>query len=185
MRFWCVLDDIIPLRRRPLLFQRFLTRVSGVGHTQLLLSHWSRGVKQHFQPAVMKTKRPMTTQNNYDFVTVPRETSCIITEPSVPAGVFLYFLYTLGTLGYGFPLLSSSCERRDRGKGGPPGLRNNLRLHPLCIIEQISCEQLLPVKMTRFGFIATDKRSGSICMLQLSAVLISLLIPAFNISRQT
>lgn len=69
--------------------------------------------------------------------------------------------------------------------GGPPGLKNNLRLHPLRIIEQISYEQLLPVKMTRYHFIAMDKRSDSICMLQLSAILISLPIPAFNISWQT
>lgn len=56
---------------------------------------------------------------------------------------------------------------------GPPGLRNNLRQHPPRIIEQISYEQLLPVKMTCFHFIAVDKRSDSICMLQLSAILIS------------
>lgn len=52
--------------------------------------------------------------------------------------------------------------------GGPSGQTN---LHPPRLIEQISYEQLLPVKVTRFHFIATDKRSDSICILQLSAVL--------------
>lgn len=51
---------------------------------------------------------------------------------------------------------------------GPSGQRN---LHPLRLIEQISYEQLLPVKMTPSHFITADKRSDSICMLQLSAIL--------------
>lgn len=50
---------------------------------------------------------------------------------------------------------------------GPSGQRN---LHPLRLIEQISYEQLLPVKMTLSHFITADKRSDSICMLQLSAI---------------
>lgn len=50
---------------------------------------------------------------------------------------------------------------------GPSGQRN---LHPLRLIEQISDEQLLPVKMTLSHFITADKRSDSICMLQLSAI---------------
>lgn len=76
-------------------------------------------------------------------------------------------------------------QAKGEERGGPSGPRNNLRLHPLRIIEQISNEQLLPVKMTRFHFIAMDKRSDSICMLHLSAIVISLPIPAFNISWQT
>lgn len=73
--------------------------------------------------------------------------------------------------------------RRAGGSLGAP--RNNLRLYPLRIIEQIGNEQLLPVTMTRFNFICTDTGSDSICMLRLPARLISSPIPAFNISWQT
>lgn len=86
----------------------------------------------------------------------------------------------------GFPLLSTHWKQKGGGGGGGPwGQRINRCLHSLQIIEQISNEQLLPVKMTRFHFITMDKRSDSICMLQLSAILIRLPIPAFNISWQT
>lgn len=72
---------------------------------------------------------------------------------------------------YGFPLGFRFARLLLNALGaervGPPGQRN---LHPLCLIEQISDEQLLPVKMTLSHFITADKRSVSICMLQLSAI---------------
>lgn len=40
-------------------------------------------------------------------------------------------------------------------------------LHPRHLIEQISYEQLLSASIARFHFITADKRSDSICALQL------------------
>lgn len=59
-------------------------------------------------------------------------------------------------------------ESHDSGtdRGGPSGQKN---LHPPWLIEQISYEQLLSINTTCFHFIAMDKRSDSICILQLSA----------------
>lgn len=105
-----------------------------------------------------------------------KETSCIITDPSVHA------------CGFGSSWISATqltLEAKGEERGGPSGQRINRCLYSLRIIEQISNEQLLPVKMTCFHFITMDKRSDSICMLQLSAILIRLPIPAFNISWQT
>lgn len=42
-------------------------------------------------------------------------------------------------------------------------------LHPRHLIEQISYEQLLSASIARFHFITADKRSDSICALQLRA----------------
>ena len=50
-----------------------------------------------------------------------------------------------------------------------PGPPNSVRSPPAAI-EQISREQLLPVKTTRFHFTAVDKRSASICTPQLSGI---------------
>lgn len=44
-----------------------------------------------------------------------------------------------------------------------PSKRRNILGLSLTVIEQISNEQLLPVKMTRFCFTASDERSDNIC----------------------
>lgn len=86
--------------------------------------------------------------------------------PVSPAGGFftLDMLYCLIRISITQLILKALGQERV----GPSGQRN---LHPLRLIEQISYEQLLPVKMTPFHFITADKRSDSICMLQLSAIL--------------
>lgn len=48
-----------------------------------------------------------------------------------------------------------------------PSLQTERNPHPLHLIEQISYEQLLSASMARFHFITADKRSDSICALQL------------------
>lgn len=53
--------------------------------------------------------------------------------------------------------------------GFRPFLQTERNLHPLHLIEQISYEQLLSASIARFHFITIDKRSDSICALQLRA----------------
>lgn len=48
-----------------------------------------------------------------------------------------------------------------------PSLQTDRNLYPLHLIEQISYKQLLSASIARFYFITTDKRSDSICALQL------------------
>lgn len=84
-----------------------------------------------------------------------------------PAGGYCAFTM-LYTCRIWISITQLILKAKGQERGGPSGQRN---LHPLRLIEQISYEQLLPVKMTRFHFIATDKRSDGICILQLSAIL--------------
>lgn len=106
---------------------------------------------------------------------VDRSPSHLHRQRSVPASSYFIFnmhvFFRVMDSHYGALFESGGTgERRPLGGGG--GRENNRRRPPLRMIEQISGEQLLPVKMTRFRFIAVDKRSESICMPQLLAVLI-------------
>lgn len=155
-----------------------------------------------FPTAIIKTEGPVITQNHCARLTLALPSRKRVDQnhasKSIPctssqgyyvrdhnAGVFIYFDHAM-RVSYGFSLFNLEARKRTlEYSGSPSGLWNNLCLHPLRVIEQIIHEQLLPVKMTCFHFIAMDTRSDSICTLQLSAILISLPIPAFNTSWQT
>lgn len=75
--FTILSDHHHPLMQAGMAIQCFLQHVSGVG-LMMLLSHrpghrWSfikEYMRQHFIPAIIKTKRPMVTQNNYRMLAV-------------------------------------------------------------------------------------------------------------------